>query len=364
MNGQRRALFLLVFLVPLLFFSCAKKQRQVARSYYFWRGNDITDAERKFLREHQVSKLYTRLMDIDWNEVQGAIPVAKGYPDEVNHMVNHWDSLQIQIVPVAFITNKTFERIDTADVPLLARRVVRRCLRSFDEEDKKWEQEHRWGTSFQPYEIQIDCDWTESTRKRYFYFLEEVKKLVAPHGVLISATIRLHQYKYPEKTGIPPVNRGMLMVYNLSDLRTYSPVNSIYDRDQAKKYFSRGKKYSLPLDIVLPAYSWCIIFRDRQFYQIENDLSEKDLGELSFLEKNKNGFYGVKQDTVFRDLFLRPGDEIKPETIDPQTLQAAAALAKEAINTDSLAVAFFELSDNEIINYDHETIENIYRSYR
>jgi hypothetical protein len=364
MNGQRRALFILIFFVPSLFFSCAKKERRVTRSYYFWRGDWMTATERKFLKEHQVSKLYTRLMDIDWNEVYGAVPVAKAYPDQVNHMVNYYDSLKIQIVPVVFITNKTFAQIDTADVPLLARRVVRRCLLSFDEEDRKWEQVHRGGTSFQPSEIQIDCDWTEGTRRRYFSFLEEVKKLVAPYNVLISATIRLHQYKYSEKTGIPPVNRGMVMVYNLSDLRTYSPVNSIYDNDQAKKYFSRGKKYGLPLDIVLPAYSWCIIFRDRQFYQIENGLSEKDLSELSFLQKTKNGFYGVTQDTVFRDLFLRPGDEIKPETIDPQTLQAAAGLAKEAINTDSIAVAFFELSDKEIINYDHETIEDIYRSYR
>ncbi|HET6994672.1 MAG TPA: hypothetical protein VFI06_06805 [Chitinophagaceae bacterium] len=355
MNGQRRALFILIFFVPLLFSSCAEKKRQVTRSYYFWRSNGITGSERKFLKENQVKKLYVRLMDVDWNEVYGPVPVAKGYPGEVNQEVNYYDSLQMQIVPVVFITNKTFQRIDSSDVPLLAKRVVQKFLSSY--------KQRSWGISFQPSEIQIDCDWTESTRSRYFYFLQQVKWLLASPDVLISATIRLHQYKYPGKTGVPPVDRGMLMVYNLSDLRAYSSVNSIYDNDQAKKYFNSGKKYSLPLDIVLPAYSWCIIFRDQQFYQIENGLSEKDLNELSFLEKRKNGFYGVKQDTVFHDLFLRPGDEIKPETIDSQTLQEAARLAQKAVNADSFAVAFFELSDKEIINYDHETLENIYRSY-
>src|SRR6202008_1284550 len=101
----------------------------------------------------------------------------KDYPDEVNHWVNHYDSLQIQIVPVVFITNKTFQRIDSSDIPLLAKRVVRRCILSYDDEDSKWEKEHRaWGVAIQPSEIQIDCDWTEGTRRQYFNFLEEVKR--------------------------------------------------------------------------------------------------------------------------------------------------------------------------------------------
>ena len=304
-------------------------------------------------------------MDIDWSEVYGAIPVSGGQPDQLNFRLNEYDSVKTGIIPVVFITNKTFERITLADIPVLAKRIVRRCLLSYDDEDKRYESEHySRGKRFQPGEIQFDCDWTISTKDKYFSFLREVERLVSAHKVFLSATIRLHQYKYPDKTGVPPVDRGMLMVYNINDLRQYSPVNSIYDDNKAGAYFTSSKKYLLPLDIVLPAYSWCIVFRDQKFYQIENGLSEKDLQGLSFLQKTNNNFYSVRNDTVFHDLFLRPGDEIKVEGINKETLLQAAQLAGRAINTDSVTVSFFELSEKEISNYDYETIENVYNSYR
>jgi hypothetical protein len=367
MKYHRWALFIASVCFSFVFYSCSQKNnREVTRSYYYWRSNgEISNEEIEFLRDHKVSKLYVRLMDIDWSEVYGAIPVSTGRPDYLNFYINHDDSTRIDITPVVFITNKTFEKIDSSAIPLLAKRVIRRCLLSYDDEDKRYESEHRsYGQPFQPREIQLDCDWTAGTRDKYFYFLQQLKRLMPVDNILISATIRLHQFKYPGKTGVPPVNRGMLMVYNISDLRQYSPVNSIYDHDKAKAYFKSPEKYALPLDIVLPAYSWCIVFRDQKFYQIENGLSERDLAGLSFLQKKANGFYQVKQDTVFHDLFLRPGDEIKPEGIDSTTLQQAARLAKEAINTGQFAIAFFELSASEISNYSYESIEDIYHSYR
>lgn len=366
MDYHRRSAF---FFIPLFIigFSCTpKKEKVVTRSYYYWRSSgEIGGDERKFLRDHQIKKLYVRLMDIDWSGVQGAIPVSAGQPGLLDRNLNEYDSLGMDIIPVIFITNQTFEKIDSADIPLLARRVVRRCLPAYDEMDKVYESKHRQSVlGDTPLEIQIDCDWTTRTRNKYFYFLNLVKEFIPPEKTIISATIRLHQYKYPEKTGIPPVNRGMLMLYNITDLRSYSPVNSIYEDKKAKAYFTPAKKYALPLDIVLPAYSWCILFRDRQFYQIENDLSENELKQQSFLQPAGKGFYRVTADTVFQDMFLRPGDEIKVESISAEVLRQAAELSEKAINTDKFSVAFFELSVNEIKNYNHETFEDIYHSFR
>ena len=56
-------------------------------------------------------------------------------------------------------------------------------------------------------EVQFDCDWTESTRVQYFAFLRESRKLFS--GWRVSSTVRLYQYKYPEKAGVPPIERGM-----------------------------------------------------------------------------------------------------------------------------------------------------------
>jgi hypothetical protein len=355
------------FFILLLFSSCLRKPPTVSRAYYYWRMGDASYDERRFLKQHDIRKLYTRLMDVDWSETQGAIPVASSEIEALKHALQVYDSFPVQIVPVVFITNKTFERIDSFEIPLLAKRLVRRCLPSYDEADIEYEKSYYIqsnGGPVRPREIQFDCDWTIKTAPKYFRFLEEVKKLLPSDSIQISATVRLHQYKYPSRTGVPPVNRGMLMVYNIADPKQYSGESSIFDYNRAKTYFTSYKKYPLPLDIVLPAWSWCLIYRNQKFYQIENGMDEGDLKTLSFVKAKGNHFYSVTTDTVYRDLFLRVGDEIKAEGIDEKTLQQAASLAAKAVNTSQYTVTLFELSEKEIKHYSHETVDKIYTSFR
>lgn len=369
MNNHRISLIFLSFIF-LLFTTCSKKETRVVRGYYYWRTNGyVTQEESKFLQTHSITKLYSKLMDIDWSDVNGAYPVVSGKLDLLNYYINNRDFLNIDIVPVIFITNNTFSKIDSSDIELLAKRTIRRCLPQYDEIDVRYEKRLRnedyWGSDsipITPKEIQFDCDWTESTAKKYFYFLKVFKSLL-PQNIKVSATIRLHQFKYQTKTGVPPVDRGMLMVYNISNPTDYSLNNSIFDLKKAEKYFVSGNKYPLPMDIVLPAFSWCIIFRDKKFYQIENELTEDEIKNLSFLKVEQNHIYKVMTDTVFRDLFLRPGDEIKVETISQKTLLNAAFLAQKAINADTSSIALFELSETEIKNYKYETIESVYSSF-
>ena len=154
------------------------------------------------------------------------------------------------------------------------------------------------------------------------------------------------------------------MVYNISDLRHYSPTNSIFEDSKANPYFTSTAKYPLPLDIVLPAYSWCLVFRDQKFYQIENDLSENDLKKLSFLEKGVGAFYRVKQDTVFHDLFSVPVMKLSQKVSGSKPYCRQPGCLKKARNTADFSVAFFELSESEITNYSYETFEDIYHSFR
>jgi len=365
---RRSRPYLISTISIILFFSCNKKQPEIIRSYYYWRSDSyVNTSERNFLADHQIHKLYARLLDIDWSEVYGAIPVSEVNLNALNKQLNFYDSLHISIIPVIFLTNKTFDKIDTAEIPVLAKRIVRRCLPAYDSVDIEYENRGNYYynklLAINSGEIQFDCDWTISTSKKYFQLLDAVKKLL-PDSIEVSATIRLHQYKYPSKTGVPPVNRGMLMVYNVSDPKKYTQINSIFNYSDAAPYFTSNKKYPLPLDIVLPAYSWCFIFRNQKFYQIENELSAADLENLKFLRKEENGFYKVLQDTVFQDLFLRPGDEIKAEGISEEILQEAASLAKKSVNSNHYSIALFELSEKEIKNYSRETIDKIYNSYR
>lgn len=362
-NHRRRPPFFYPIFILLIVSVSSCRQHQVEKAYYFWRSGEASTKERKFLKAQNIKKLYVRILDVDWNDVQGPIPVNSGSMEYIDYTLKVYDSFPVQMVPVVFITNKTFERIDTNNLGQLAKRVVRRCLPSWDEIDKRYEQKHYQGGTVKPKEIQIDCDWTVKTAPAYFSFLKQLKQLLPKDSIKLSATIRLHQYKYPEKTGVPPVDRGMLMVYNISDPKQYTHNNSIFEESKAKPYFSHAKTYALPLDIALPAWSWCIVYRNRQFYQIENGLAEEDLKQQSFLQPAGDHFYRVTADTVYRDLFLRPGDEIKAEGIDEKALQQAAALSKKAVNTDQFTVTLFELSEKELKQYKHETLIDIYTRF-
>jgi hypothetical protein len=367
MEVSRRPLFFIVFLA-LLVTSC--KDRIIHRSYYFWRNTTYLQPEEKeFLEQNNIKRLYFKIMDVDWSDAINAYPVSINYPEDMAFSVTRHDSIPIEIVPVVFITNKTFAEIDSAEIPALVDKILRKCLFSYDEVDRVAEESrNRYAFEqpppFRPSEIQFDCDWTVSTAKKYFYFLQCVNKQLYSRNCIVSATIRLHQFKYPGKTGVPPVNRGMLMVYNISDVAKYSSVNSIFDKQSAGRYFTGTKKYPLPLDMALAAYSWSIIYRHKKLYQVENSLTEDIIRTCTFLKPTGNNFYAVTKDTVFNDLYLRPGDEIKLERINEATLMQAAQLARKALNTDSLNISLFELSSSEIKNYSHETIEQVYNTFK
>jgi hypothetical protein len=99
------------------------------------------------------------------------------------------------------------------------------------------------------HELQIDCDYTLKSRKRYYAFLEEVRKL---WGETLSTTIRLHQLAMP----VPPVDYGALMIYNTGDPRKWQARNPILDFRDVEPYLRRLDGYSLPLAAAYPVFQW------------------------------------------------------------------------------------------------------------
>ncbi len=104
-------------------------------------------------------------------------------------------------------------------------------------------------------EIQLDCDWTLTSKENYFRFVQLIKKISSK---TLSATIRLHQVKYFQKTGVPEIDRGVLMYYNMGKISSDSS-NSIYDDHIAERYTGSLQRYPLALDVALPVFSWVCI---------------------------------------------------------------------------------------------------------
>ena len=131
-------------------------------------------------------------------------------------------------------------------------------------------------------EIQIDCDYTSKSRKRYYAFLEEVGRL---WNARLSTTIRLHQLSMPA----PPVDYGALMVYNTGDPRKSEERNPILDYRDVAPYLNRLDSYPLPLATAYPVFRWLrIVYGVRYEYTVEAEeilkvkhAMEKERGDLS-----------------------------------------------------------------------------------
>jgi|GEM_PF-110049 len=199
-------------------------------------------------------------------------------------------------------------------------------------------------------EIQFDCDWTEGTRAAFFSFLKKVRPLLPP-GTRLSATIRLHQYKFPDRTGVPPVDRGLLMLYNTGDIHDPEEPNSIFQPAAAEKYLlGAPPAYPLPLDVALPAFSWALIYRDGELWKIVPNVESN----VALTTRNLPTYQPETPNST-----LLPDDFVRYETVDTTLLRQAAALAAGIRLARDARVAFFHLDTTTVRRYPAEYLRSL-----
>jgi hypothetical protein len=207
-------------------------------------------------------------------------------------------------------------------------------------------------------EFQMDCDWTLKTKDNYFYFL---KKLKAISGKQISCTLRLYPYKYPNKMGVPPVDKVTLMCYNLLNPIENPDKNSILDLSELKSYLNVHEKYPKHLDIALPVYSWAQVYHNERFSGVLYTNTKK---LKSILTQEKPLWYSVKQDTVINNTYLRIGDKVKYEEIDSEKIKGAITLLKKNIDFDkNTTIALFHLDEEQLNNFTNEELSDFYTDF-
>lgn len=324
-------------------FSCQKDTppKELTRGVYYWKSVfKLSPKEQQMLDSCHVQKLYVKAFDLDWDVVKKqAIPKAsirfeKALPKN------------LELVPTIFITNQVLRQIPDNQIDNLAKFIN-------DHLTLVWE-----NTLFN--EIQFDCDWTISTQRKYFKLLISLRKHFPKK--LFSATIRLHQIKFAHKTGIPPVDRGMLMFYNMSDWKKPQIRNSIYDLDAASQYLGMLDQYPMPLDVVFPIFRWSIFYRNKRFLTVINNLDNQVLSNKNFLQKTDNK-YTVLRDTTAFGLSLRKGDLIRAEEVDfDEILKGSEALSKK-ISNQKLTFALYHLDTPTIYFYGYEKLRQIYASF-
>ncbi|MBK9336897.1 MAG: hypothetical protein IPM98_10035 [Lewinellaceae bacterium] len=301
----------------LLLCSCTAPPQPVQPAFFHWQNRlDLSRPETALLNDLGCQTLYVKFLDIA-KDPDGAIrPYSllavgdtAGLADRV-------------IIPCVFITNSVFQNISAEKSDWLAHKIATALAdagKQFPQPDFP--------------EIQFDCDWTGTTRAAFFSFLKKIRPLLPPETRL-SATIRLHQYKFPDRTGVPPADRGLLMLYNTGDIHDPDEPNSIFQPAAAEKYLHGAPpRYPLPLDVALPVFSWTLVYRDGELWKIVPGENSKPKTQNSKLQ------------------YLRPDDLVRVETVDTALLRQAAVLASEIRLARDARVAFFHLDTSTVRRY-------------
>ncbi|MBL9005268.1 MAG: hypothetical protein JNJ46_13525 [Myxococcales bacterium] len=325
------------------------KEPAAQRAFYFWKTQWLaTSASAASLRALAVGRLYLRLFDVDWDPaLQAAQPIAPlvfaaPLPRELD------------IVPVVFVTNQVFLRTAPAAVDGLAERVLRKILATSA------------AHGITPREVQLDCDWSDATRARYFRFLDVLRRALHEKNQILSSTIRLHQIKYAARTGVPPVDRGMLMFYNFGPLYADAPRSSIYNTEDAQRYAAHIAGYALPLDLSLPLFSWAVHARDGNVVGVIEKLDAADIEHVDAFRRIHDGRYQAARGVFLRGHYFIEGDELRIEQTTPHTtLQAAITAARGARGQKHFAtIAFFDLDERNLRHYVVSDLQNILAVFR
>ena len=272
-------------LLCLLIAGCSEREElSESNAVYYWRTDFRLDStEWVFLQRNHINKVYCRYFDVVINE--------EGVEPRPNATISFSCTLpdSIELIPTIYITEDCMHQ----NYQGLAEKIVKRIRQMNETNDIK-----------PVSEIQIDCDYTSKSKKVYYQFLEEVKQA---WGQTLSTTIRLHQLSMEA----PPVDYGVLMIYNTGDPKKWEERNPILDIRDVQPYLKRLDSYPLPLAAAYPVYQWVRTIRNiRIEHTVEADeilrVKEAVEKERSSL-KNVIVTYHLDKDNINR---------YKPETYE------------------------------------------------
>ena len=331
-----------LFVFSFLLLTACQERQEVDFSFYAWRQDfEVTPKREALLKSLGVKKVYVKFADVVWdtdrNVVRPEAVVSIQYPHT-----------GYEIVPVVYIRNEVFgkttgDQLDTLVVNLY------QLVKSL-------------GKSEDVHELQIDCDWTTSTKESYFDFLKKLKAVDSQ--TTISTTIRLHQIRYKSKTGVPPADKGVLMYYNMNSVENAGEVNTIFDSKTAEAYLSNLHEYPLPLDYALPVYGWCVQKRNGKVVDLLQTQLLKDFTNDSLMQLGANNSLVAKRGHFHRGFYFQEGDVLLEERVSPDVCKHAAKSLSAFIKQENAHILFFELNHPNLDTYEIEDFEEIREALR
>lgn len=318
------------------------KSSDKTNAVYYWRTTlEVDSIEQDFLQANNVGRAYVRFFDIVVDES----PIAM---DAVvpNATLQIKDTLPVKdIVPTIYITPEAIAKMQSNE-DVWAEKIVKRIYNMCS-----------YNELVEPKELQLDCDWTMHTQQTFFALCTAVKKELQKRNpeALLSATIRLHQLKTP----VPPVDYGVLMLYNTGSFENSEEPNSIISVENIKPYLKYLTDYSLHLDYAYPIFSWNLVYnRGNNFKGLIN--SGSDLPD-NILTHTTGNNYEVAKDTIIHNIYLYKGDKIRMEEAPFKTIMEVKNLIERNSRNKNCNVILYQLDKKNIFNYSSDEFKQIYK---
>ena len=252
----------------------------------------------------------------------------------------------IEVIPTVFIEPGALVQNPT---PELAKLVLNRI-------DQMTEQ-NGLGTAQM---IQMDYDWVGSDETAYFSLLKDLRDMLHKQGRKLSATIRLHQLS----KAVPPVDEGVLMVYNVGNFRDEKEENSILTAQAVAPYMPRLKDYNLPLCTALPIYGWDLLFHSHDFAQIVRGVNLADTAAFRRIDSTHYeclAYMAAPADGIGDPAGQRiyPGDIIRHEQPSIATLRQVRNMLESSRSGVCDQIVIYHL-DSKFLKHKHDEIKELY----
>lgn len=320
-----------------------------ANSVYFWKTVfHPDDSELEFIEKHDVRRIYLRMFDVTADRY-ARDPDFRAIPN-ASVRFDGFDLGQLadkEFVPVVYVTLDALRAMEGSEATLAAnivRRVRNMC--SFNGVPDVGE-------------LQLDCDWTLSTEESFFSLCRSVRRSLADLGLdwRLSSTIRLHQLARKA----PPVDCGVLMVYNTGSFDDPSASNSIISLDDVEPYLRHLPSYPLHLDIAYPTYSWQLLFNRRGFVGLLKGVEVTDTTRFASSGSNS---YTALADVDFNGRTICRGDIIRNETSDFKTIDSIKSMIEEKLPCGPHSNILYHLDSDNLSNYTDDEIARLFSTAR
>ena len=304
---------------------------------YYWKTTfQLTEYERQFLRVHHIGKMYVRMFDVDYGEDKDGI--LKSIPIATTRFLDTIPA-GVEVIPTVYITTEAIKK-DSSFASLLYNRI-----RAMVKQNKLGKIK----------EIQVDCDWTRETQPLFFSFCEELRDYAAEEGIKLSATIRLHQL---EKEA-PPVDKGVLMLYNTGSIYHPDTKNSIISYKDVVPYLRSEVEYPLPFDYAFPTYAWSILLRRNEFQSI---LRTTDFKDATYCKKLEDNQYEIVEPCLVENVRLWKGDIIRIESSPIEEILKVKKLVRSKIRQHAYHTVIYHLDAKNLSKYTRKEIGLIYKN--